>query len=180
LLDDQRSQRDIPGAHQIGMQPVVALLADKEQTMLRPVGSARVSTPRTGLAGVVSIHLDAPAACQGGLVHEQLLQFRKGPFARVSIGTTGLPGHGDQLFPLAAAPAAPGALSDACQRFQPYKGLRMGRQDAFAQCVVGIQLEPSLSLAQRDSTTRGRPRAFALKSFLKAGVMVRFRAYLLS
>jgi hypothetical protein len=61
---------DIPGSHQIGMQRVMALLADKEQTMSRPVGAARVFAPWTGLAGVVSIHFDAQAACQDGLVRE--------------------------------------------------------------------------------------------------------------
>src|SRR5215469_13927771 len=56
----------------------------------------------------------------------------------------------------------------------------MGRQDAFAEGVVGVQLQPSLSLAQRDSAARGRASAFSLKSFLQAGVMVRLVAALLS
>ena len=89
------------------MQPVVTLLAEEGQTMVRPVGAARVSAPRTGLTGVVGIHFDAQAACQDGLVREQLLQFRKGPLARVPIGTACLLRHGDQLF--AAAHGACGA-----------------------------------------------------------------------
>src|SRR5215831_3814594 len=100
------------------MQPVVALLARKEQTMLGPVGAARVATPRTGLVARVGIYFDAQAACQNGLVREQLLQFRKGPLARVPIGTVCLLRHGDEVFVLVVAPAAPGSLSDARQRFQ--------------------------------------------------------------
>src|SRR5262249_17330733 len=84
--DDERAARAIPGARQIGMQPGVALQALKEQTMVGPVGAARLSAARTGLTGGVGSHVDAQAACQGGLVHEQLLQVRKGPGARVPIG----------------------------------------------------------------------------------------------
>src|SRR5215468_8878831 len=99
------------------MQPGVALLALKERTMVWPVGAAGVPAPRTGLTGG-GIHVDAQAACRGGLVREQLLPFRKGPVARVPIGTACLPGHGDQWCALTAARAAPGSLSDARQRFQ--------------------------------------------------------------
>src|SRR5215469_9316066 len=56
----------------------------------------------------------------------------------------------------------------------------MGRQDAFAECMVGIQLKPSLSLAERDSAARGRASALSLKSFLQTGVMDRLVAALLS
>src|SRR5215470_10047644 len=47
------SPRDIPGTHEIGMQPVMALPAEEEQTLLGPVGTARISAPRTGLTGIV-------------------------------------------------------------------------------------------------------------------------------
>ena len=89
------------------MQRVVALLARKEQTMLGPVGAARVAAPRTGLTGVIGIRFDSQAACHGRLVREQLLQFRKGPLARVPIGTACLLRHGEELF--AAARGACGA-----------------------------------------------------------------------
>ena len=85
------------------------------------------------------------------------------------IGTTCLLGHGDEVFALAAARAAPGSLSDASQFFQPDEGLRMGRQDAFADGVVGIQLEPSLSLAERDSAARGAASALQLEGVFAGG-----------
>jgi hypothetical protein len=46
--------------------------------------------------------------------------------------------------------------------------------------MVGIQLQPSLSLAQRDSAARGTASAFSLKPRLEARVMICLRSYFLS
>ena len=64
--------------------------------------------------------------------------------------------------------------------FQPDAGVGVGVQDAFADRMGGIQLQPSLSRANGDASPGGAASAFSLKSFLHAGVMVRFGADLLS
>src|SRR5215468_2353004 len=46
--------------------------------------------------------------------------------------------------------------------------------------MVGVQLQPSLSLADGDASPGGAASAFALKSFLQASVMVRLGSDLLS
>ena len=49
-----------------------------------------------------------------------------------------------------------------------------------ADRMVGIQLQPSLSLAQDDTSSGGAASAFLLKSFLQAGVVVRPGSHFLS
>jgi hypothetical protein len=122
------------------MRRVVALLTHKEQPMVGPVGAVRPPTPRTRLTGVVGVQFDAQAPSQGGLVGEQALEFSEGPFAGMPIRFPCPLGHGNQLFALAAVRTALGSLSDASELFQPDAGVGMGRQDAFADRVIGIQL----------------------------------------
>jgi hypothetical protein len=59
LPDDERSQANIPGAHQIGVQGVLALAAHKEQPLPGPVLAAGEATARAGLVARVGIDLDA-------------------------------------------------------------------------------------------------------------------------
>ena len=57
LPNEQRSHRDVPGTDQICMERIVAMLTDKHQAMIWPIGITRVSTHRAHLAGVVGINL---------------------------------------------------------------------------------------------------------------------------
>ena len=155
------------------MQGVPALLADKEQALPGPVLAAGVATARAGLAGIVGIHLDAQRPGEDRLIGEQPVQLGEGPPARVPVGAA-LP-----LRRLLAVLAL-GAVPNARELFQPDEGMGMGVQDALADRVVGIQLQPSLSRADGDSPPGGAASAFSLKSFLQAGVMVRLAADLLS
>ena len=62
LPDDKRSQADIPGPDEVGMEGELTVLAHKEQAVVGTVLPAGVSTVRAGLTGVVRIHADAAAA----------------------------------------------------------------------------------------------------------------------
>ena len=56
----------------------------------------------------------------------------------------------------------------------------MGVKNLLTHCVVGIQLQPSLSLAQDDTPLCSRTSAFSLKSLLDSGVVVGFGSHFLS
>ena len=139
MPNQQRSQTDISGPHQIGVQRELALLADKEQAVLWAVRAAGMATAGAALAGVVSIHPDAHPAHQDRFIGEQLAQFGKRPLGGVPIGAPLF------LAGLLAMPAF-GPVSNAGQVFQAKETRGMGVQDLFGDGVIGAQLEPSLSL----------------------------------
>src|SRR5215469_8892453 len=58
--------------------------------------------------------------------------------------------------------------------------MRMRLYDTLTDDMVGIQLQPSLSLRQRDSASGGAASASSLKSLLQASVMVGLLPDLLS
>src|SRR5579871_5595412 len=125
----------------------MALLTDKAQAFVGPIGAAREPTARAHLAGIVRINLDTDAAYQRGLVRQQAVQFCKGPLRGVPVGSSLL-----LAGPLAVL--ALGSLANAGQVFQPDEGRGMGLQDVRTDGVVGIQLKPSLSSAQPDTLSR--------------------------
>jgi hypothetical protein len=105
LPDNERSQADIPGSDQIGMEGEAAVLADKEQAVPGTILSAGVATARAALAGVVGINRDTDAARQGGFVGQQSAEFRKRPAGGMAIRFARFGGNGNKLFSLAAFPA---------------------------------------------------------------------------
>ena len=118
------------------------------------------------MAGIVGIHLDADRSCQGGLVGKKALQLRKGLSAGIAIGPALLAAG-----PRAALPLA--AVADAGQVFQADHTAGMGSQDVRTDGMVGIQLQPSLSLADGDATPGGGASALSLKTLLQTSVVVR-------
>jgi hypothetical protein len=88
LPDDKRSQANIPGPDQIGMERNMALLAHKEQAGPRAIPFARVATAWTALTGVVGIHLDAQGTSQCGFVKMVLHRARQ-PRILGSVKATG-------------------------------------------------------------------------------------------
>ena len=71
-LDGKRSQADIPGTHQVGMEGELTVLAHKEQPVLGTVLSARVATARTSLTGVVGIDLHTGTPRERRLIRQQV------------------------------------------------------------------------------------------------------------
>ena len=128
------------------MEGELAVLADKEQPLLRTVLPARIAAARTGLTGAVRIHADAATPCQSSFVGQQPAEFGKRPLRGMSIRLAGFGGNRDQLLALATPLATFCPLADASQIFQADETVGMGVQDLLGDGVVGAQLEPSLSL----------------------------------
>ena len=148
-------------------------LADKEQPFVRAIVRAGEPTARAGLARIGRLDLDAEGTGKCCLVRERAVQFSERPFAGVPIRFALLP---TRLFTLLAL----GALADAVQAFQADEALGVGINDALADHMIGIQLQPSLSPADRYQLPSSRASAFALKSFAKSGIMIGSSSHLLS
>src|SRR3989442_3257253 len=58
LPDKKRSHGDVPGTYQIRMEAVMAILTDKEQTLVRTIGFAGMPAQRTSLTRIMSIDFD--------------------------------------------------------------------------------------------------------------------------
>ena len=91
---------------------------------------------------------------------------RERPFGGMAVGASLLRARLFAMCPLRS-------LSDAREVFQADQSVGVRVQDVLADGVVGIQLQPSLCPAQRDSAARGAASAFSLKSFLESGVVIR-------
>ena len=89
----------------------MAVLADKEQSFVRTISRASMSTHRTRLPAVVCIHFDSHALMQERFVGNHAVQLSKAPFGRGGIGFPLLPAG---LFALLAT----GSLANVCQIFQ--------------------------------------------------------------
>src|SRR5215469_16039233 len=138
------------------MQGVLTTLADKEQPLLGTIGFAGEAAARACLTGVVRIDLHAQRARQHCLVVQEASQLDKGPLARMLIGAV-------LLLARLLAVLALGAVTNAGQVFQADKRPGMGVHNPLTDGVIGIQLQPSLSLCQRDFAPCGAASAFSLK-----------------
>jgi hypothetical protein len=86
----------------------------------------------------------------------------------MKIGATGLRGGGFKSFALLFSPfpAPLCTLSYTCEILKTNQGVRMCFYDGFCNDVIRLQLQPSLSTADRDESSRCGPSAFALQAFL--------------
>ena len=135
LPDEERSHRDISGTNQIGMERIVAMLADEQQARIRTVFRAGMSTRGTRLGGEIRIHLDRHTAMAQGLVGNHGVQRGRGPLALTSVG-----------FPLLLARLfamlAPSALADVSQLLQSNQTVGVPGDDAFGDDVIGVLRSP--------------------------------------
>jgi hypothetical protein len=151
----------------------MALLADKEQPLLRTVRLSRIPAPGAHLAGIVRIHLDTQASGQPCLVLQEGLQFCKGTLGGMPVDSALLLARLLTILPF-------GPLPDASQVFQADERMGMGIQDMAAYGVVGLLFQPSLSSGQLDAFP-GRPTsAFLAQAFLQPRHMIGLLANLLS
>jgi hypothetical protein len=148
-------------------------LAAEQQPLLWAISFAGMAAARACLAGVVSVYLDAELAGQMCFVDEQALQFSEGPLGGMPVGSS-------LLLAGLLAFLALGSLTDMGQVFQTNKTARVGVQNMLADSMVGVQLQPSLSPADGDTSPGRRASAFALESLLEAGVVVCFGSHFLS
>ncbi len=93
------------------MERVMAVLTDKEQTLMRTIGITSMSTYRASLARIVGIDLDSHRRVQESLVGNHALQLSKGPLRVGRIGLPLLPASFLAMFPL-------GSISNIGQIFQ--------------------------------------------------------------
>lgn len=121
LPEQERSHHHVSRTDQIRMQcvPTLRVLTGKKQAFLWPVLLAGMSTPGTGLRGVVGIDLDGDRACQHCLVRNQGVQFGKGPLGVHPVRFAGLWGHPLVSFAVLLAPtfAALRALANVGEVF---------------------------------------------------------------
>jgi hypothetical protein len=167
LPGEQRSHRDIPSAHEIGMEGVMALLTDKEQALIGTVRLAGMPTHGTRLTRIMGVYLDRHRTLQEGLVGNHALQFGKAPFG---VRRIGLALRACRLL----AAFAPRALSDVCQIFQADQAVRVLSHDVCRDLVIGVGFQPSLSPTDRHKATGSRASAFLLQTLSQSRVMVGF------
>src|SRR5262249_7720068 len=148
-------------------------LTDKEQPLLWAVRLAGKATAGAGLTGVVGIYLHAEGTSEHCLVIQEGVQFGKGPLGGVPVRSALFLAGLLAVFPLRS-------VSNAGQLFQTDQGVWVGLQKALTDAMVGIQLQPSLSLAYRYTATCSRASAFSLEPLLEAGVVIGFRSPFLS
>src|SRR5436190_6347509 len=145
----------------------MTVLTDKEQPSARAIVLAGVATDGTHLTRVVGIDFDGHASRTRCFVAKHALQFGKGPLGSMTVGfpllLTGL---------FASFPLCP--FTNTGQVFQTDYGMRMRIDNLFRNRMVGIQLQPSLSSADRHKAAFGGTSAFSLKSLVQAGVVVGF------
>src|SRR5579871_6104119 len=155
------------------MEGVMTALAHKEQPLSGPVRFAAIAAVWACLTGVVGVHLHTEGACEDGFVVQKAAQLCKRPLGSMPVDSPLLLCGFLTMFAL-------GPVSNASQVFQADETLGMSAQDVLTDRMIGIQLQPSLSLADDDASSCGRTSAFLLKPLLEAGVMVSFGAYFLS
>ena len=162
------------------MEGKMAVLTDKEQTLLRTVLPAGVATARTALAGVVGIYCDTEATRQGRFVGQQSAELCKGPAGGMAIRFPCFGRYGDLVLSLASFPVAFRPFANARKLFQTNQALGVGIQEVLGDRVVGAQLEPSLSLLHGEASPGCTASALALEPFLDTCVVISFGSYLLS
>ena len=151
----------------------MAILTDKEQPLLGAIGRAGIATARACLTGVVGVHFHTERAREDGLIVQEAVQLGKRPCGSVAIGPA-------LLFARLLALLALRSVSDTGQGFQTDERMGVGVQDVLTDGMVRIQLQPSLSLAQDDTSSCRTASAFSLKPLLEASIMIGFATYFLS
>src|SRR6516164_8524428 len=107
------------------------------------------------------------------------MQLGEGPLRVHPIGFTCLWGHSFVALPiiLPLSFLAPGALSNTGEVFQPNQGMRMLLDDLFGNGMIGLQLQPSLSLCDALQATFRPASAFLLQAFAQSRVVIGLVSY---
>ena len=154
----------------------MATLTHKSEAFVGTVSTASVSAHRTGLAGVVGVHLHRHAPSKSRFVGDVAVQLSKGPGRGVPIALALLGGDRLLSFPILFALVGPplGALADVCQVFQADQAVWVRVHNASADEVIAFLFQPSLSSGDAHQTAGGRTSAFLLQSLSQSGIVVSF------
>src|SRR5437764_14493701 len=113
------------------MKRIMAILTNKEQTLVRTIDLAGMPAQRTSLTRIMSIDFDRHTLMQEGFVGNVALQFGETPTGLSCIGfPLLLTGTFDVL--------ASGPLSNICHALQPDEAPRVLLHNALAHDMVGI------------------------------------------
>src|SRR5438132_11757 len=149
------------------MEHIMAVLTDKQETFLGPIGITGMSAHRASLARIMGIYLDRHRTVQEGFISNHAVQFGKRPL-----------GVGGICFSLLAACLlaflAFRSLSDVFQLFQADQRMGVSNDDAFGNDMIGVGFQPSLSPAHRHKATGSGTSAFLLQTLSQSCIMVRF------
>jgi hypothetical protein len=107
------------------------------------------------------------------------MQLGEGPLRVHPIGFACLWGHSFVAFPmfLTLSFLALGALSNTGEVFQPNQGMRMLLDDVFGSGMIGLQLQPSLSLCDTLQATFRPASALLLQAFAQSRVVICLVSY---
>ena len=109
----------------------MAVLTDKQETFLGPIGITGMSAHRASLARIMGIYLDRHRTVQEGFISNHAVQFGKRPL-----------GVGGICFSLLAACflafLAFRSLSDVFQLFQADQHMGVSSDDAFGNDMIGV------------------------------------------
>src|SRR5437016_3279795 len=140
------------------MERIMAILTNKEQTLVRTIGLAGMPAQRTSLTRIMSIDFDRHTFVQEGFVGNVALQLGETPTGLSRI-----------RFPLlltgALAVLASRPLTNICQVLQPDEALGVLLHNALAHHMVRILLQPSLSPAHPDQTAGAERVPFCRRRF---------------
>src|SRR6266571_1486335 len=150
------------------MEGIPTMLTDEEQTLVRSIPFAGMSTDWAGLRGVVGIDLDRHTPLQKGFIGDHGVQFSKGPLGRGGIGLS-------LLLACTFAPPAFRSLSEISQIFQAKERMRMGTHNLFTHDMISVLLQPSLPSTNHDQTAGSGTGAFLLKTLSQACIMIGLR-----
>ena len=145
----------------------MAVLTDKEQTLVGTVSGRGMSTHRAGLRGVMRVYIDRHTALQQGFIRDHTLQFGKRPFGRGSIRLPLFPARLPTMLAL-------GALANVGQVLQTNDCRRVLGHDAFGDTMIGVGFQPSLSPADRHEATSSSASAFLLQTLSQSRIMIGF------
>src|SRR5260370_36939722 len=111
------------------MEGIMTVLADEQESFVRPIGITGMSTPGARLTRIVGVYLDCHRPMQESLVGDHALQLGKGPFGVVRIGTPLLRARFLALL-------AFGSFTDVCQVFQAALAVGGSVDDAFRDHMI--------------------------------------------
>jgi len=151
----------------------MALLTEKHQPFVGPIGITGVSTHRASFARIVCINLDSHRTMHESLIRYHALQLSKRPFGIGGIRLVLLPARFFAFAPF-------GSISDICQTLQSDQAVWVSCHDAFGDHMIGVGFQPSLSSTDHHQTAGSRTSAFSLQTLPQSRIMVCFGNHLLS
>ena len=147
------------------MERVTTILTHKEQALFRTIVFRRMPTHGASLTGKVGVHFDRHTLMQKGFIGKHTMQLCKRPLRLAGVGLT-------LLVRCTFAFASLGALSNVRQVLQANERMRIVLNNPLTHDMIGVLLQPSLSLAYCYKSPCRRASAFVLKTLSQPCIMI--------